>query len=58
MMLVDAKYFLFDVIESEFVDKYFPVEISLGEYVIYETSLNNYIIYSNECVDFFYIYEI
>ena len=36
IMLMDAKYFLFDVIESEFIDKYFSVEISFEEYVIHK----------------------
>ena len=54
MMLMDAKDFLFNVIKFEFNNKIFPIEITLGECIIYKTLLNNDIIYSTECVDFYF----
>ena len=52
-MLMDSKYFLFDVIKSEFIEKQIHMKNTFEEYKIYITSLKNDINDSTKCVEFY-----
>ena len=53
LMLMNSKYFLFDVIKSEFIEKQIHMKKTFEEYKIYITSLKNDINDSTKCVEFY-----